>query len=61
MIVCVVSPSLQRLPEGEDEVSTTLSPGQKDNPDAEMVGAAGVGFIVTRTDADDGLVQPPEV
>jgi hypothetical protein len=60
-IDCVVSPSLHRLPEGEEEVSVTLSPGQKDSPDAVIDGAAGIGFTATMTATDGGLVQPPEV
>lgn len=58
---CVTAPLDQVFPVATEEVNTTLPPAQKLNgPPAEMVGAAGIGFIVTIVTADAREEHPPE-
>ena len=62
IIAWVVSLSLHRLPDEAEDVRVTLPPLHKVvGPDTEMVGAGEIGFTVTTTGADGGLVHPPTV
>ena len=62
VILVVVSPVLQVLPDDALEVSTTLPPAQNVvGPPALMVGAEGIGLTVTVVADDDADVQPEEV
>jgi hypothetical protein len=61
-IDCVVSLSLHRLPDTAEDVSVTLLPWQNESgPLAVIVGAGGIGFTTTVTEADGALVQLPTV
>jgi hypothetical protein len=58
----VVSLLLQRLPDGAEEDSATLSPWQNVVwPIMVIVGAAGTGLTSTMAVSDGGLVQPASV
>jgi hypothetical protein len=62
VMLCVVSPELQRLPEAELEVSVTDPPAQKVvEPPAETVGVVGVGLTVTATAFETAEVQPAAI
>jgi len=56
---CVVAPFDQVLPVAAEEVRTTLPPSQKVvGPLAEIVGAAGVGVIVTVVAGENAEEHP---
>lgn len=63
VMACVVAPpGDQVLPDVALDVNTTFPPAQNVNgPEAETVGAAGVGFTVTTVGAEAADVQPEVV